>query len=302
MLKVTLDIFSGRPNPEWIIAGDEARAILETVASTPEVIEHADASSLGLGYRGMKLSLVSDDLHHQLRLPASFRVLPRTGRATEIADRILQTASKAQHAQNLHALENEPFRRALREAIAKPAFAPQRPIVVDLDWLQKLLKIIEQWIEWMRKGGCKHEEIAFDPTFWNDPAHVSLNNCYNFASNRRTDTFAQPGRATGHMYTSIDCDHVRAGAISDGAVVAPPCPPDSQAPRYLVALVIAPSWPDFHWYRKCCEGFWAHKPGGTPARNYDNSGNIIYDPEHCDRGAYTVFCTYMYTQKKMVVN
>jgi len=49
------------------------------------------------------------------------------------------------------------------------------------------------------------------------------------------------------------------------------------APRYLVALVVAPGpgFRDFHWFRKQSGGFWGHKPCGTEARNVDNSGLLI---------------------------
>ncbi len=54
-------------------------------------------------------------------------------------------------------------------------------------------------------------------------------------------------------------------------------------------------WPgvDFHWYRKGRNGYWSHKPGGTPATNIDNSGHFIPDPRTADRGGYTDFCTFM---------
>ena len=59
-----------------------------------------------------------------------------------------------------------------------------------------------------------------------------------------------------------------------------------------VALVMAPGY-DYHWYRKGRNGYWTHKPGGTPATNIDNSGNLIPDPRTADRGVYTQFCTFM---------
>jgi hypothetical protein len=63
---------------------------------------------------------------------------------------------------------------------------------------------------------------------------------------------------------------------------------------WYVALVI---WPnsDYHWYRQDNVGCWSHKPGSTAVRNVDNAGNPITDPKTCNRGPYTVFCTYMVT-------
>jgi hypothetical protein len=74
------------------------------------------------------------------------------------------------------------------------------------------------------------------------------------------------------------------------------CFPDSEKPRYLVALVVAPGpgFNDFHWFRKQSGGFWGHKPGGTAARNVDNSGVLITDPQTANRGPYTQFCGYFY--------
>lgn len=306
MLKVTVDVFSGRPNPQWIVAGDDARKLLESIAKAPEVLDHADPSTLGLGYRGLQIDMLSDDLHRELRMPASFRIFPKSTTGRGVLDRILRTAPSKFTPADLKSFKVKDLHKLVRQT--KPSFKFPAPQVITADLLNQIIEAIRKYIEWLRKGGCPHEEIAFDPAFWNDPAHVGINNCYNFASNRRTDTFAQPGRASGHPFTSTDCPHVRDAAIYDGAKSAPPCPPGDQAPRYLVALVIAPvfspqwPYPDYHWYRRCSGGYWAHKPGGTPARNYDNAGNVIFNPETCNRGPYTVFCGYLYTQKKMVVS
>jgi hypothetical protein len=140
---------------------------------------------------------------------------------------------------------------------------------------------------------------VYNPAFWNTPARQPHNNCYNYANDQATNTFAQPGRATGHMYTALTCPSVQAGAVSDGLH---PCPnftaPLAAGHGWYVALVI---WPgvDYHWYRQDKVGCWSHKPGGTAARNTDNSGHAIADPQHCDRGSYTSFCTYMVTTRKV---
>jgi hypothetical protein len=122
------------------------------------------------------------------------------------------------------------------------------------------------------------------------------NNCYNYASNWRTNTFAQPGLGCGHKYNAITCAEVGRGAICDGMHHRFDCFPDSEKPRYLVALVVTPPGPgaDYHWYRKQKEGFWGHKPGSTAARNVDNSNRVITNPETADRGPYTIFCGYFY--------
>lgn len=129
----------------------------------------------------------------------------------------------------------------------------------------------------------------YEPNEWNDGGQIQYNNnCYNYACNIRTDTFAQPGRASGNMYTSLDCSEVSAGAVSDG-LVGQDCDQGCGENCHKVALVI---WPgiDFHWYRQDIGGNWSHKPGGTQAKDTDNAGSMITDPRSADRGPYTEFC------------
>lgn len=131
---------------------------------------------------------------------------------------------------------------------------------------------------------------AFSPADWNDGGVIQRhNNCYNYASDLRTDTFAQPGNGSGHSFASLDCAGVDAGAQSDGLTPIS-CDQDGCAKcGHQVALVI---WPgqDFHWYRRDVDGTWSHKPGSTRARNVDSGGSSITDPRTAARGPYTVFC------------
>jgi len=134
---------------------------------------------------------------------------------------------------------------------------------------------------------------AYEPDFWNYYMEILRNNnCYNYSNNKRTDTFAQPGRAAGQMYTALTCEAVEPAAIADGILKleGTDCPNNEMK----IALVVAPDF-DYHWYRLDSSGYWTHKPGGTPATNLDNSGEIITDVETADRGAYTDFCCYFCT-------
>jgi hypothetical protein len=144
---------------------------------------------------------------------------------------------------------------------------------------------------WPTRERCRCAPL-YEPDWWNDPSRQYANNCYNYSTDYRTDTFAQPGLAAGAMYTSLDCTAVRAAALLDDLIASPNA--NNRCPRegHLVALVI---WPgiDFHWYRKGRNGYWSHKPGSTPATNLDNSGHTIPDPRTADRGPYTNFCTFM---------
>jgi len=306
MLKVTADIFSGRPNPEWIVQEAEAASILRDLSKSGGAAAALDSGFQGLGSRGLIVESLDDRLKADFGVPSRFRIGggggTQEGHAVEIAEKLV-AAMKF-------------------DAGAHPALADAAPGALPLD--STLQKLILDSLPGRLSGGaaatheplahedatlgpaeillqCAYEASAFNPGFWNDPAHIGKNNCYNYASNRRTDTFAQPGRATGHMYSAINCGAVTNGAVSDGASLG--CAPANEAPRWWMALVIAPGpgFIDYHWYRKSHEGFWGHKPGGTAARNIDNSGHIITDPRTANRGPYTIFCRFMYAQRKMVV-
>jgi hypothetical protein len=159
-----------------------------------------------------------------------------------------------------------------------------------LRWLERfieaLLRAIADWI-----ARCIPQ---YEPQRWNDSNGIQYNNnCYNYACNQPTGTYAQPGRASGQMYSSIDCREVGDGAVSDG-LIRTDCDWGCGCREccHKVALVIAPGpgFQDFHWYRLDRDGRWSHKPGGTEATNLDSSGSLITDPRTADRGPYTIFC------------
>lgn len=311
MLKITADLFSGLPNPEWLVEGAEAASVLHDLATNRHAVASADSGFTGLGFRGLVVETLDEHSSDEFSLPTKFRLANggslNESKSHEVAERLISrmTASTAANHPSIlnRDYATDPVKNYLLQALKEPrkksvvsTVEPEGETqeTADAAHLKPGIKLPPIFV-------CAYETTPFNPAFWNDPAHISKNNCYNYASNRRTDTFAQPGRATGHMYSVINCAEVTNGAVSDGASLT--CAPASQAPRWYMALVIAPGpgFVDFHWYRKAKEGFWGHKPGGTAARNTDNSGHIVNDPRTADRGPYTIFCRFMYAQNKMVV-
>lgn len=118
------------------------------------------------------------------------------------------------------------------------------------------------------------------------------NNCYNYACNRRTDTFAQPGRAGGKgdpTWADLTCDKMKERAKADGLTEVKcnkACPAGSYKKMLFVDAVDDPNQPgddrDYHWYRQDNTGNWSHKPGRTQATDRDDSGNPITDPRNAD--------------------
>lgn len=138
----------------------------------------------------------------------------------------------------------------------------------------------------------------YEPSYWNDDATVRcMNNCYNYANNKRTDNFAQPGYASGQTAANWECKDVWEAAVRDGIEPLPAsgvCPSSRCGKQEKVALVVAPGY-DYHWYRQDAGGMWSHKRGGTAAKNVDeaNPPQPITDPQSAERWPYSDFCGYM---------
>jgi hypothetical protein len=278
-LRVTIDIFSGRPNPVVDLDDQAARPLLERLHPEARLDEdevHSPESIARLGYRGL---IVEQSGEVDRTLPRSFRVaagqLSGTGLAHRPADADVERFVLS---------GDGPFRN-LQEA--RPVLELGASLV---DELSEKIRLPIHW-PWPFVFPCECGPI-YEPSWWNVPAIQPYNNCYNYASNYRSDTFAQPGRAAGRMYRALTCPEVLNGAIADDLINAPDANNACPAQGHLVALVI---WPnvDFHWYRKGNNGWWSHKPGGTQVTNRDNSGNFISDPRTANRGGYTDFCTFM---------
>ncbi|KAL0484517.1 insoluble matrix shell protein, partial [Acrasis kona] len=135
----------------------------------------------------------------------------------------------------------------------------------------------------------------FNPGKWSRPVEaLRLNNCYNYATDVRTDTFAQPGRGgTGKDLSVYTCSEIWDRSIKDGLNPLGKKCPKKEAPvvGHYVSLVM---WPgeDFHWYRKDLEKTWSHKPGTGYVLNRDRGGNIINNPDEANISPYTEICGY----------
>jgi DNA-directed RNA polymerase subunit H (RpoH/RPB5) len=333
MLAVSIDIFSGKPNPTFIIQGEEEKAVLKEIALNPKMIARVDRNLEGykghewLGFRGIYIAALSDEIPLDFGIPSQFMLLNGTAseddKSIEVATKIVKQMPKARYVSarpgdmiddtrktdlSKMILDEMMDKLKLSEELRKRIPDLRKQTVPDVELKRETDdddddKNTKNKKNKDLKACCNIELCSFNPSFWNNCKTTRQNNnCYNYATNRRTDTFAQPGRASGYYPYSINCTNVTNAALSDGAHIRYDCFPSSEAPRYLVAMVVSPSWGDYHWYRKHSEGFWGHKPGSTNARNTDNSGNVISDPYTCDRGTYTQFCGYFYTCKSMVVN
>jgi len=297
MLRITLDMFSGRENPVGYLDGQDEREVLRELSLNRGVLAPIESGYQGLGFRGVIIEPTDDAVGRRYGIPAVAKLAGGAtlleAKAQEIAERLIRKVLAAGSTDNVPFPSQ--FERTVLDLLAQVpttdfdttddavAGSPGAPAPAPT-----------------ARVTCQIEVGAFNPGFWNDAAHISLNNCYNYASNKRTDTFAQPGKGSGHPYTALTCAAVTSAALSDGLHKRFDCFPDTEKPRWLVAMVIAPGY-DYHWYRKQKEGFWGHKPGRTAARNTDNNGAVINNPETCARAPYTDFCGYFYVPKSQKI-
>jgi len=275
MLSIELDVYSGRPNPEWFLSAKQEQDLVDQVLANPKMMLPIDADTGGLGFRGYLVRAVSEDdgAWRQSQLPSQFRLAAGKGEEEAVLLWLLDTSEKPDSS-------------------------------ID-DYLREYAQGVLRGDE---AGGTQEEEV-FEETaglgpcrrfysgdqefsFWNASAVILLNNSYNFAANNRNHTYAQPGRRVGRIYTRLDLFEVRRAAQDDGfnfgCVLGPA--------NVYTALCMAPgpAVRDFHWYRLCANGNWCHKPGRAPARNTDNDGRLISDPRRASRGPYTQFVGYFY--------
>ena len=305
MLRIRVDMFSGRPDPEWIITDQGiVDEILDGVQEARGAVARPGTGYQGLGFREIRVSRLSDDPLHRRTGPREFALASVAAEdlkaSGELARRVLETMPRAREIQ-LVAHQVTPLTRELRDLIFEriERYLARPPDISVFKWPP--YNPLRTTVKDERCADCQYEVSQFNPGFWNTPTVQPHNNCYNYARNWRTDTFAQPGRAHGAQTSTMACATVKTAAMADGLVERCHCLPISEWPRRLMALVIDPGW-DYHWYRHQRGGFWGHKPGQTAARNFDNSGVVITNPETCDRGGYTDFCGYFYAGRSVVIN
>lgn len=306
MLQIEIDMFSGRPNPVWIVTDEEStKELLGAVSGNREVAARPGVGFSGLGYREVRVSIISDDEPRPRGVPRHFALASTAVADLEasgsLARRLIENMTRYADVQLVpHALT--PLDAGLRDLILERLTRfLERPPKVRIPRPLKRKNPLRTTIPDEKCEKCQYEVSQFNPAFWNTPTVQPHNNCYNYGRNWRTDTFAQPGRAHGAQTFTMACGTVTTAAMADGLVKRCNCLPQSEYPRRLMALVIDPGH-DYHWYRHQRGGFWGHKPGRTAARNTDNSSVVITNPETCDRGGYTDFCDYFYAGRSVVIN
>lgn len=266
---VTLHVFSGRPDPAWELTDDQAKELADRLGRVSKTTLLKPPGIIGgLGYRGFTISAVREkDFEPEMYVHAGVIDVSRFDASL--------------------AVDNADLEQWLLSTAG-----------------QSVESSVEQYVTQELAGGKIFELTPsasilavppYNPGKWNNDQTIQRrNNCYNYANEKITNTFAQPGRGSGQSWTQL---------LACGTDVAPAAQRDGQVPvgsasstpsqGHFIALVLGVGY-DYHWYRLDSNAMWSHKPGQTPARNTDNSGRPISDPRNCDRGPYGAFCGFFH--------
>jgi hypothetical protein len=265
---VKLHIFSGRENPNWELTLDQVADLKNRLMNLQSTAKRAKVAG-GLGYTGLSISGL-EKASHIFRGVMSFNEkTPSQKVGLEFEQWLLDTGS---------------------QILPAALLAYAREEIKDVPNLR--------WAEGAQTADpALWADLEIDPKKWHEGTD-KYNNCYNYANDLPTDTFAQPGRSDGKEVEGLfDCTNVGDAAESDGLVRVGNRVSDlknvlTEGQGHYVALVIDPVGDDYHWYRRDKRGYWSHKPGEQPFRLFDESAYRIQDPESCNRGPYDIFCGY----------
>ncbi len=185
-------------------------------------------------------------------------------------------------------------RHSLREAAPDGALIPPR--YVETSWGS-----VPQYAGTVRDVTTGYDPAGDCQGYYMSTNYQPNNNCYAYGCNIASNSFAQPGRASGapSLSGNFTADHVCDNAVSDGLIKVGTTLADIRdhaasvaLAGHYVALMFSPpepqigsdpqaNWPgDYHWAR--CDSLspmsWSQKDGGDQVTNFDFAGNPITDP------------------------
>jgi len=279
---ITCDIFSGKRNPSWELSVGDAIKLEKLLEKNRSIYFGAlPFNFVRLGYKGFILHS-----QREAKLPKVMRVF----------DGILDTASVYMPGHIDHNSEVESFLCGT----ANSALTPDEKKYI----YQEIKKNLDNEngkngrLARLTEAQNIYQDMAleYDPDYWNGEDHISGNNCYNYATDKRTNSFAIPGDGRGRPYREpATCHSVKDGVIRDGLRPIEDYHSTYMPKKgYVIALYVRDreQREDFHFYRRDKGGSWSHKPGSSPATNLDNDNKVIHNPELCDRGEYNSLCGY----------
>ena len=204
---MTLPIYSGRPDPVWIV--DSSHKCFNAIKEHHEKAQ-SSRDLLRRDEMHSKLGYTGFVLHH----------------------------SHTEHPHVIAGPKTAVLQQALLESIPKG--------LVSEETLKEIAKNVHQ-VPPTARSLPKKSTSDPDLSKWNKFDDIRRdNNCYNYGNDYITNTFAQPGKASGKPIQTITGEAVEAAAVNDGLKVVKPAPsstdpvPKPPPGERLVALVIYP--------------------------------------------------------------
>jgi hypothetical protein len=275
--KITLHIFSGRPDPTFLLTYTQSSQLDQLLSSTKQI---AVSNEKMLGYKGFE---ITDNTQSKIveGIPSVEKFLLETIKnqiGSEIYNHI---SSRIGLSINTALNESSFLQLSTTTSISQTPIC--RPTII--------------------KNSNPDAPTTFSPNtdcMGYFRTCRRYNNCYNYAVDIVTDTFAQPGVGTGLKYSSFTCDNMASAVDRDGVGGAITRLSNSSGNNYTPSsghVIVLLIWPgvDFHFARKDKNLYWSHKPGQTPVRDRDNSNKPILDPKKADWNNYQ-FCQYYVTK------
>ena len=226
---MTLLIYSGLPDPVWTIGSQN-----EKFEKIKELLDNARAKGNTFCYRnipavlGFKGFLVEKPGAHGEELILG----KETG---ELQKLLLDTLPEKSIKDNLC--------QKILQAIDLGAVSPKVPDATQHALAPVTSKVPNKG-DTVGVGVIQHYAPKYNPDRWNKiEVILRYNNCYNYANQKITNSFAQPGYASGYYPYSITPKDVIKACESDGLVkmdVDPsdPCPEAPPQPNCLIALLV----------------------------------------------------------------
>lgn len=290
---VILHVFSGRPDPSWVLRDTEA---LELRAILGLLRERTPLKARGwpqkLGYRGFSVMSAPRGLFGSLWLTVQ----------NAIVDPGPYEPSYLDYERSVEKFLLGTAGTIITESLAQNITGE---LLLSREDLIRRHTEKRSFVEPVCEGSSRAKDAPpYEPTRWNAQAVRDSNNCYNYIHDQVLAAASEPGRAHGVDIVD-DCYKPRvgvsAGALADGLTAIN----DFSQPRgvnegWYVALAV---WPgcDYHWYRQDSNGCWSHKNGQGPVTNLDDVCQLIRNPKNCDRGSYSDFCGYFVTKRGLKI-
>ena len=169
MLKITADIFSGIPNPEWIIDGDDAEAVLRDLAQHRSAVASLDSGFQGLGNRGLVVEALSEHVTEEHGLPEIFRLAnggtQMESKGTEVALRLINAMLKEGAGKHPAIANPDALTQGMHDFLKENITTSRTAIEVSPPSASLTTVNPEEIIAQFE---CAYEATSFNPGFWDN--------------------------------------------------------------------------------------------------------------------------------------